>query len=343
MSSPPVMSGAIPSDGPAAVLRAVERRATTGSLTYSSTTGEPETIALVRGEPKVDDDASRAALERFLVLAEGTFEVHQRLPPLPVSRGDEEAREGRLGVHGVTDLLQYCDRVGLTGALFITSDDHHADFLYDGGELVAVRVFGEDDGEVQDALAWEDGGFRIEAWIEMPVLPAPSATGSADAADLGSHVVDAESVKLLKVVEVTLSSLLDDRADPAPPPVPAPVRARPDTRPPRADATVRVIYLGPPGAARRTKTPPPLSSALSAPPAAPVPPPIDRAKTEPDAARSDPTLLTDGPPFTPAPDRAPSRPKTQSYFREAGPFAVVAFALSAALFLAAIAYPFVLE
>ncbi len=330
MSSPPVMSGTIPSDGPAAVLRSIELRATSGVLRFSGPRGAGGEIALRRGEVVEDDDASRSTLERFLDLGAGRFEVIQRLPPLPITRGDEDAREGRLGVHAVVDLLQYCDAAGLTGALFVTSEDRHADFLYDAGELVAVRVFGDSDADVQTALGWEEGNFRIEAWTSMPALPQPSAEEPIELEDLGAVAVDADSEQLLKVVEVTLSSLLEERAT-RPPPVPEPARARADTRPPRSDATVRVIYLGPPGAARRTKTSPSLSR-----------PELDRAKTEPDLP-SEVTLLTRERPFTPATAAFARRPRTASYFGEAGVVASVALALSTLLFLAAIAYPFVLE
>ncbi len=341
MSTPPVMSGAIPAEGPHAVLLAIERRATSGVLRFEAPGVPAESIRLVRGAADPDDEAARAALERFLLLTRGTYEVHQRLPALPVSRGDEEAREGRLGVHGVNDLLQYCEAAGLTGALFVTSDERYADFLYDAGELVAVRVFGDGGEDVHHALAWEDGGFRIEAWNEMPALPMPSGEQPLDPIDVGGPAADAESEKLLKVVEVTLSSLLDDRAPPPPEAAPAPADEsapprRSATKPPRTDATVRVIYLGPPGAARRTKTPPPIPR--------PARPAADREKTEPNAVRSDPTIETHAAPVTQGPrEPTAARPRTQSFFGEAGLVATATLALSAALFLAAIAYPFVLE
>ncbi|MBC7171417.1 MAG: hypothetical protein H5U40_03275, partial [Polyangiaceae bacterium] len=189
-----------------------------------------------------------------------------------------------------------------------------------------------------------EGRFRVEAWLELPALPVPSAEPRVEPPTIDpSPVLDAETEKLLKVVEVTLSSLLAESVSPPPlpPPPPAPPSraARPSSRieapSSRADATVRVIYLGSPGPERRTKTPAPVS--------VDVLPEPERAKNEVDAPRSDPTIPTEAQPsFTRPPATGSAAKKSELYFRQAGLLATVALAVSAALFLAAIAYPFVL-
>jgi hypothetical protein len=361
MSAPPCLEGTIPPEGPTAVLREIERRCTTGVLRFVAESGSGE-LAFIRGQLSEAQPGGQELVETWLSLAAGRFELFQRLPALPVSRGDEARREGRLGVHRPADLMNYCEHAGLTGGLFLSQGSRLADFLYDAGELAAVRLFGDEDGEVQQVLAWEEGEFRVEAWSEVPPLPEleEAAPGADELSSLPGAPRTPAGEALLKVVEVTLSSLLDERAPiPKGPPhgeEKGAVDRMAERRAARADATVRVIYLGPPSAGGRSSLPPP-----PAVPEASEPSSVEvldsaslmMAEVEAEApARKvkaplsgDPTIRTRRPPVSLVSDSTSSGEISHgsAFFREAGPVWTAALAISAILFLAAIAHPFLVK
>lgn len=293
MATEPVLSGPIPNDGIVGVLTEIEACRTTGVLRFESGDVRGE-VLLVLGQISADQpdrEDGQDAIDLLLELRDGRFEVFQRLPPLPVSRGDEARKEGSLEVHIPADLMNYCERAGLTGVLLLEDEDaaRRAEILYDRGELTGIRLDGLD--ELNDVFGWESGSFRIESMAravdfdaELEELSHAAPAAEADAEDEDEDEFDnaptlrpeapaprppdSTGKHFLKVVEVTLSEILKEREERRPatrtspplPPMAAP-RKHPTLRPPaggdapkrkeRKDQTVRVVYLGGPQAAAR--------------------------------------------------------------------------------------------
>jgi hypothetical protein len=264
----PVLSGDITAEGVLPLLATIEKRRTSGVLRFESSSGSGE-VVLVAGqlaEEQPEIGTGDDPVEVLLGLTDGTYIVEQRLPMLPVSKGDDHHREGSLSVHVPADLMNYCERAGLTGILGLERDDRKAEIVYDRGELIAIRVDGSADDDLHDVFSWEDGTFSIGAFSEAPPI-------QVDLAELEPFEEDDPSEReptmklrrrredgasFLKVVEVALSTILEERekrrsptrtSPPLPPPMstrrPESVPPRADSRP-RKDPTVKVIYLGEP-------------------------------------------------------------------------------------------------
>jgi hypothetical protein len=266
----PAMSGAIGEGGVLEILVDVEERRTTGVLHFESDEGTGE-LELVAGQLAVDQKQlsdGRDPVEVFLGLREGTYEVLQRLPILPVSKGDAKHREGSLNVHVPADVMNYCERAGLTGTLVFENEGREALAIYDRGELTAIRVDGSDDAALHDVFSWEDGTFRVEAHSEPPPLPVD--LGDLDVLEeedptereptiRWSRKRATEAGQFLRVVEVALGSILEERekrrspSRTGPPMPPQPAARRPESLRPadekRPGPRVKVIYLGGPNAA----------------------------------------------------------------------------------------------
>jgi hypothetical protein len=260
----PAMSGAIGEGGVLQILVDIEKRRTTGVLHFKAEDVEGE-LELVAGQPAVDQKEladGRDPVEVFLGLREGTYEVFQRLPILPVSKGDAKHREGSLNVHVPADVMNYCERAGLTGTLVFENEGRAALAIYDRGELTAIRVDGSDDAALHDVFSWEDGTFRIEAHSEPPPLPVDLGELEEIEEDptereptIRWQRKSAEPGQFLRVVEVALTSIIDERekrrspSRTGPPMPPQPASRRPESLPPAGDkrpARVKVIYLGAP-------------------------------------------------------------------------------------------------
>jgi len=254
-----VLQGEIPAEGIVSLLTEIEASCATGALVFE-VDGEPWEVVLVAGQIATDQPEradGEDAFERLLELRAGTYWVYQRLPPLPVSSGGATRREGSLAVHVPADLMNYCERAGLSGQLTFEAKGQRAEILYEGGELSTIRLDGVED--LNDVFAWEEGSFRIDAKTLADVastkllhesLPAPPRPASEP--------------PLLGIVEVALASILREREERRPgsrtgPLMPSlPLPRAGDTLPPpthrprgpRRDATVKVIYLGGAPAAR---------------------------------------------------------------------------------------------
>ena len=248
--SGPVLAGTVPEDGVHSVLAEIEQRRTSGELRFDAKDvhGALTLVAgqLAEDQPTTPDGSS--LLEEFLLLKEGRYEVWQRLPVLPVSQGDDRCRQGSLSVHVPADLMNYCERAGLTGMLRLEKDARFAEVVYDAGDLVAIRIDGTDDDALHEVFGWEEGAFSVEAHAERPTLDEvafdiePEKAGEP-AEDPGQN--------FLRVVEVALESIVEEREkrrspSRTGPPLPPPPRTRDSDRPdaPRRDPTVRIIYLG---------------------------------------------------------------------------------------------------
>ncbi len=249
MALEPVLAGSIPEDGIVGLLTEIEACRTTGVLRFESgdVCGE---VRLVLGQISADQperDDGQDAIELLLELRQGRFEVFQRLPPLPVSRGDEARKEGSLEVHIPADLMNYCERAGLTGVLALVHEEElrRAEILYDRGELTGIRLDGLE--ELNDVFGWESGAFRIESMAravdfdaeieELAQAPATeddqqheaSKDERGDAHDQGEeddefdnaptlrpeapppNAHDSTGKHFLRVVEVTLAEILRER------------------------------------------------------------------------------------------------------------------------------------
>jgi hypothetical protein len=266
MSPPHVLEGPIPPDGPLELLRRVETLCTTGVLRFHGG-GHVGEVRLLRGQVAADQDEVNGAdpLEVLLELRQGRYEIVQRLPPLPVSQGDDQRRRGSLAVHVSADLMNYCERAGLTGELRLSNGDRTAQMVYDRGELVGIRVDGSDGEDLQRVFGWEEGTFEIEARalapsleaeLELPAAPEDSIEGDPTIPRIVQRQ-DPTGPQFLRVVEVALNQVLQQCESYRPPARTGPVLpplgdARPrawlpeDPPPPpgrsEREPTVKIVY-----------------------------------------------------------------------------------------------------
>lgn len=219
----PSLSGEIPLDGMIEVLRDIEAKRITGRLRYTSG-GESGEVELVSGQLALDQDTlpdGSDPVERLLALRAGIFVVHQRLPALAVSQGDDELKKGSLAVHAPSDLMTYCETAGLTGTLKLVREGRIVEMVYEAGELLAIRVDGRESADLSHVFSWEDGRFEIRVGRDVRSLvpemhaSSPAEEDPADrepttqfvrprAEDTGKH--------FLKVVEVALTDIVEHRA-----------------------------------------------------------------------------------------------------------------------------------
>lgn len=275
----PVLTGEITGDGILPVLTEIEGRRTSGVLEFEGP-GASGSVALVAGEIAVDQkpmEDGRDPVEVLLELHEGTYRVRQRLPTLPVSKGDDLYRTGSLAVHVPADLMRYCEHAGMTGTLAFENGGRRADVVYEGGELVAIRVEGSGEDDLKEVFGWEEGTFEIRALTEIPEMVPEDVTelpGEPDQAQEGEEPAEPRPRRrdetgqiFLRSVEVALSSIVEEREKRrsptrASPPLPPKPKARatdsfpglgsldeigvppPEKKGRRGRTTVRVIYLG---------------------------------------------------------------------------------------------------
>ncbi len=269
MSGLVLASGDLAEVEPLEVLRLAESWRLSGRLRFETGSGEDwGEVRLLGGEPLEDTSPlpdGRDPLESFLEKTSGRFELSLQLPPLPVSRGDALRREGSLAVHVPADLMNYCERVGLSGRLVLRQGERCAEARYERGELLSIRVDGRDEGDLHAVFGWEEGSFLIEAHgpasEQAPDDDGQDVSASGEAASgAGEDVEPARSrpgedtSRFLRVVEVELARIVEERerrrpasrsSPEAPLPRPAP---RPESLPPprsatRREPTVRIVYV----------------------------------------------------------------------------------------------------
>jgi hypothetical protein len=269
VSEPFVQTGRLPAGGAMELLRRIEDLRTTGVLRFHSG-GQRGEVRLVRGQIAVDQSPMDGTdpLDVLLNGGEADYELIQRLPPLPVSQGDDQSRRGSLAVHVAADLMNYCEQAGLTGLLRLTNAGRAAQMVYDRGELVGIRVDGSDDADLQKVFGWEEGTFEIEARPLAPTLEAELALDEPeeDPADRDPTIPriaprgEPTGVHFLNVVEVALSHVMQERESyrpptrtgPALPPL-ADARPRPlaaegastSASRPEREPTVKIVYHSP--------------------------------------------------------------------------------------------------
>lgn len=268
MAYEPAMSGEVPVEGMLDVLRQIEERRISGRLRFTAQneagqneTGEVELVAgqLALSQEPLPDGTD--PVERLLVLRNGLFVVHQRLPPLAVAQGDDQNKRGSLAVHAPTDLMTYCEQAGLTGTLRLINAGSLVEMVYEAGELLGIRVDGRENTELSHIFSWEDGRFEIGVGRDVrSLVPGGVPEDPADREPTTQFVrpgANDTGKQFLKVLEVALTDIVDRReraqhkgkGQTSRAPAPS-VRPRPQSIPPppkkkpRRDATVRLVIMG---------------------------------------------------------------------------------------------------
>src|SRR5206468_3639081 len=118
-------------------------------------------------------------VEVMLKARSGHYVVHQRLPTLPVSHGDDDHRNGSLQVHVPADLMNYCEQSGVTGTLKLVREGNLAELVYDAGELLAIRLDGKEDADLSSVFAWDEGSFDIAVGKDVAALVPESLRAPA--------------------------------------------------------------------------------------------------------------------------------------------------------------------
>ena len=261
-----LLRGSLAEQGPIEVLQAAEALRASGWIAFDlgSVRGE---VRLLTGEPIEEQpplEDGRDPLDVLLEADSGSFELWQRLPPLPVTRGDGCRREGSLAIHVPADLMNYCERVGLTGRLVLRQRGRCAEALYDRGELLGIRLDGRDAEDLHAVFSWEEGTFLVEAHPSAPRLDQEereereSLPPSSDASEADPVGERGESTRrFLRVVEMELSRIVEERERRRPASrsspeseLPRPARRHESLPPPAKksprEATVRIVYLSAP-------------------------------------------------------------------------------------------------
>ncbi len=225
------------------MLEKLEELASTGVIRYSQ--GELSGEVIVERGSLVDNEA---ALE-LLALRGGEYTIQQRLPSIPVSRGTDHERSGSLAVHPPTDVMEYCEHVGLTGVVCFARDALNAEVVYASGDLAGIQLNGVDD--LHEIFSWEHGMFRVETRDELPEY----VTLLDDPSDDFPMYDDSGMYQRLE--ELAVDDILRERKERRPDTGAFTIRdalGESPSRPRRKDATVPVIYLGdPPASDKQTR------------------------------------------------------------------------------------------
>ena len=165
MAHPLALRGEIDDGAAIDLLRDLEGRRVTGTLTFRARkSGETGSIELYGGEIAVEQPSATEGcdpVERFLEAGALEYQVQVRLPPLAVAQGSDQLKRGSLRVHVPADLMAYCERAGLTGVLKLSHEDRRAEAIYENGELLAIALDGRDDADLQQIFAWEEGVYTL--------------------------------------------------------------------------------------------------------------------------------------------------------------------------------------
>jgi hypothetical protein len=258
------MSGEIPDGGMLDVLREIEARRISGRLRFS-TDGQTGDVAIVAGQIALDQDPmpdGSDPVEVVLKARKGHYVVHQRLPTLPISQGDDDHRNGSLAVHVPADLMNYCEQSGVTGTLKLAHDGELAELVYDAGELLAIKLDGKEDADLSGIFAWDEGSFDIKVGKDVHTL-VPMSLRAPEPDDPTEREPTTQFIRpredtgqhFLKVFEVALTDVVETRERVRPKKVTSPPRMPvPSIRPPAAmpkmsppkrprEHTVRIAYM----------------------------------------------------------------------------------------------------
>lgn len=228
ISPPPI--GNLEQHAPPRILAALERLRFTGELRF--TVGQKTHSVDVRGGLASDEGDSARAMELFMAAVSGPYELRERLPLLPKSeRETERSIKGSLADHSPTELLNFCENVGLTGKLTLEREGRECLGRYVKGELVSLVLDGQDDQALDAVFAWNEGRYAIAQRNAFDEEGPSSVTDLRPA--LGS-------------IELALSDILKRSAKGQPPGGKAkPKTIPPSIAPPSPDQSVKIIFRSP--------------------------------------------------------------------------------------------------
>lgn len=255
--SAPAPAGTLTTGAPENILRWCEEQRFTGSLGYVQNGARAE-MTLVAGEVETNgaDDPMAAALDRFLVLSEGSYTLTQRLPVIDGAKVRSATElSGDLALRSPAELLHWCEAVGLTGRLdldFVGGDSTNprgCTAVYERGELVSLTLDGRDDVEVATIFEWTTGGWKV---VALPLLERSSAPPVTTPSPEGGV--------LLRTVEVALADIIARRDQSLGPP-----RRAPSLRPPPAHPGTEADVVKIPPAPKVPRSPMPPKAKSDAP------------------------------------------------------------------------------
>lgn len=230
VTPPPI--GNLEQHAPSKILGALGRLRFTGELRF--TIGQKTHSVEVRGgTPSDEGDASRA-MELFLGAVSGPYELREEVPLLPSAvRNDSHTIGGSLGDSAPSELLNFCESIGLTGKLVLESANRECVVRYSKGELESIIVDGVDDGALDAVFAWKDGSYKIHQRNAFEE----------------EHSSVTEFRPALGTIEVALSEILK-RSNKGQPVKPKPKTIPPSIAPPPSsspspDQSVKIIFRSP--------------------------------------------------------------------------------------------------
>lgn len=238
-----------------AVLAAVEATRVSGTLHFDGLTSGK--LALVRGQVAAEQENRPDGLdpvELFLAEEMAVVRVLQELPMLPVTRGDASRREGSLEIHVPADVMNYCERAGLTGSLKFTSETgRSATVSYQAGELTGIRLEGV--GDLRKVFGWEHGTFVVEAHNDLMALAREGLEGNEDDGETSSRRPGRTTDLLFRTEERTVADIIRDREARRPVSRTSPPQSEPsrpseriklpitETVEPDPDETIKIVYI----------------------------------------------------------------------------------------------------
>ncbi|MBL8685455.1 MAG: hypothetical protein JNK05_40140 [Myxococcales bacterium] len=230
--TPPPSIGNLEQHAPSKILGALGRLRFTGELRF--TVGQKtHSVSVLGGTPSDEGDATRA-MELFLAAVSGPYELREEVPLLPSAvRNDSHTIEGSLADCAPSELLNFCESIGLTGKLELASGGRECLVRYSKGELESITVDGVDDGALDEVFAWNDGRYKIR---QRNAFEEEHSSITDFRAPLGT-------------IEVALSEILK-RSNKGQPVKPKPKTIPPSIAPPAANApspdqSVRIIFRSP--------------------------------------------------------------------------------------------------
>ena len=205
MATHALLEGAIPQDGVESLLGDLELLGTTGVLCFRSplAQGQVEIVGGHIDESQLRDETARDSVQLLLSLREGEYAVYPKLPPLPVSRGNDYTKRGSLSVHPPSDLMRYCEDASLTGRLLLEQRGRIAIAHFSNGELEEVSIDDGDAAEFSQCLAWMEGTFRVDSEAASQHPAELDAAGNS----VGEQRSDATGIQLLRALESGLAAL----------------------------------------------------------------------------------------------------------------------------------------
>lgn len=238
ITPPPI--GNLEQHAPSSLLAAIERMRFTGELRF--TVGQKTHSVDVRGGVASDDAEHARAMEIFLAAVSGPYELREQLPVLPSGvRKNALCVGGSLTDTSPSELLNFCEAIGLTGKLSLDSEGRECLARYVKGELVSLMVDGQDDGALDAVFAWRAGSYQIQQRNAFDEEGPSSITDLRPA--LGTIEVALSEILARSSKNKSASAPTNSSAQPASKPKPKTIP--PTGGPPSPDQSVKIIFRAP--------------------------------------------------------------------------------------------------